>query len=67
MQLLRRHFRAFRVWGLMGYIGVILGLYLENGKENGIYYLGFRVILGLYWDDGKENGIYYLGFRVMLG
>ena len=27
----------------MGYIGVILGLYWDNGKENGIYYLGFRV------------------------
>ena len=27
-----------------GYIGVILGLYGENGKENGIYYLEFRVL-----------------------
>ena len=26
---------------------VILGLYGDNGKENGNYYLGFRVILGL--------------------
>ena len=26
-----------------GYIGVMLRLYWENGKENGIYYLGFRV------------------------
>ena len=25
------------------YIGVILGLYRDNGKENGNYYLGFRV------------------------
>ena len=24
------------------YIGVILGLYRHNGKENGNYYLGFR-------------------------
>ena len=24
-------------------IGVILGLYRDNGKENGKYYLGFRV------------------------
>ena len=23
------------------YIGVILGLYRDNGKENGNYYLGF--------------------------
>ena len=31
---------------IMGYIGVlgyILGLYWDNGKENGNYYLGFRV------------------------
>ena len=26
----------------MGIMGVILGLYGENGKENGSYYLGFR-------------------------
>ena len=32
-------------------IGVILGLYRENGKENGNYYS----ILGFYWDNGKEN------------
>ena len=25
-------------------MGVILRLYWDNGKENGIYYLGFRVI-----------------------
>ena len=32
------------IYGLyMGYIGVILGLYKDNGKENGNYYLGFRV------------------------
>ena len=36
------HFRVlgFRVYG--GYIRVISGLYRENGKENGNYYLGFR-------------------------
>ena len=28
---------------VMGYIGYILGLYRDNGKENGSYYLGFRV------------------------
>ena len=30
----------------LGYIGVILGLhlgYIDNGKENGNYYLGFWV------------------------
>ena len=30
---------------IMGYIGIIgymLGLYWDNGKENGNYYLGFR-------------------------
>ena len=29
--------------GLRGYIEVLLGLYRDNGKENGSYYLGFRV------------------------
>ena len=33
----------------------ILGLYRDNGKENGNY----CSILGLYWDNGKENGNYY--------
>ena len=30
---------------IMGYIGILgyrLGLYWDNGKENGNYYLGFR-------------------------
>ena len=40
------------IWGLTGFIvclkyreywGIILGLYRDNGKENGNYYLGFRV------------------------
>ena len=26
-----------------GYVGVVFGLYWENGKENGKYHLGFRV------------------------
>ena len=32
-------------------LGVILGLYWDNGKENGNFCLGFRVygIYGLYW------------------
>ena len=25
------------------YVGFIFGLYRDNGKENGNYYLGFRV------------------------
>ena len=39
---------GFRVQGLgfqglyRGYIGLTLGLYRDNGKENGNYYLGFR-------------------------
>ena len=37
----------------------ILGLYRDNGKEDGNYYS----ILGLYRDNGKENGNYYSGFR----
>ena len=36
-------------------MGAILGLYRDNGKENGNYYS----ILGLYRDNGKENGNYY--------
>ena len=39
--------------GYLGYIGVILGLYRDNRKENGNYYLGFRV-QGL----GIEFGVY---------
>ena len=49
-------------------IGVIKGLYRDNGKENGNYrgYRGYVrvVMLGLYRDNGKENGNYDLGFRV---
>ena len=38
------------------------GLYGDNGKEFGNYYLGFgdigniRVILGLHWDNEKNKG-----------
>ena len=44
----------------IGITGYILGLYRDNGKENGNHkghklYLGYRV-LGLYRDKGKENG-----------
>ena len=47
---------SFCLLGLYwGYIGVILGLYWDNGTGNGNYYS----ILGLYWDNGKENGNYY--------
>ena len=31
----------------VGYVGIIWGLYWDNGKENGNYYLGFRVIVPL--------------------
>ena len=34
---------------IMGFIGCILGLYRDNGKENGNYFS----ILGLYRDTGK--------------
>ena len=46
-----------------GNIGVILGIYRDNGKENGNYYSIIGYILGLYRDNGKENGNYYIGFR----
>ena len=32
--------------GFRVYIGYILGLYRNNGKENGYYNLGFRVYIG---------------------
>ena len=44
---------------IMGYIRVLLGLYRRNRKDNGSYYLGFRVQdlgLELYMGDGKEQG-----------
>ena len=36
-------------------IGVILGLYRDNGKENGNYYNVIGVILGLYRDIAKKR------------
>ena len=42
------------------YIGVLLGLHRDNGKENGNYYIIIGSILGLYRDHGKENGNYYI-------
>ena len=44
---------------IMGYIGItghILGLYFDNGKQNGNYYLGFKG-----WATGD------VGFRETLG
>ena len=37
-----------------GHYYSILGLYRDNGRENGSYYLGFRVV----------QGLGYFGFRV---
>ena len=33
-----------------GYIGDILGLYGDNGKQNGNFYRYNMVIQGIYWD-----------------
>ena len=50
--------------GIIGIIGYgILGLYRENGKENGNDrdyrdYIGYS-ILGLYRDNGEEKGNNY--------
>ena len=41
-------------------IGYILGLYRDNGKDNGNYCLTIGYILGLYRDNGIENGDYTL-------
>ena len=50
---------------IMGYMGYMLGLYRDNGKENGNYYIIIEYTLGLYWENGKENGNYYNGlYRV---
>ena len=44
-----------------------MGLYWDNGKENGNYYSIIGYILGLYWDSGKENGNYYSIIGYILG
>ena len=36
---------------IMGYIGVILELYWDNGKENGNYYNGLYIVGSLYLTD----------------
>ena len=41
--------------GYIRYIRLYMGLYWENGRENGNYYS----ILGLHWGHGKENGNYF--------
>ena len=40
----------------------MLGLYRDNGKENGRYYSIIGYVTGLYRDNGKEDGSYYWGF-----
>ena len=43
-----------------GSITVILGLYWDSAKENGNYYLGFRVEgCPSGKEEGKDNGNYY--------
>ena len=51
-----------------------MGLYRDNGKENGNYkdYRGYRdhigySILELFWDNGKENVNYHIKIRVYIG
>ena len=47
----------------------ILGLFKDNGKENGNYYNGLyrycRGYIGLCRDNGKENGNYYIIIGIM--
>ena len=56
-----------------GNIRCILGLYRDNGKEDGHYYNGLYrgyigVVLGLYRDNGEEDGHYYNGlYRGYIG
>ena len=48
----------------MGYIGILLGLYRDNGKENGHDYCTLGYMLGLYRDNGiMEAAI--LGYIVL--
>ena len=37
----------------------MLGVYRDNGKSNGNYY----IMLGVYKDNGKANGNYYKGYQ----
>ena len=48
-------------WGYIGITGgSILGLYWDNGKENGNYYSILRLYWGHIGTNGKENGNYLL-------
>ena len=44
--------------------GIVVGLYRNNGRENGNYYIIMGSVLGFYRKNGQENGNYYLGFRL---
>ena len=55
------------IMGYIGIIGTILGLYRDNGKENGNYRIIIGHILGLYRDNGKENGNNYIIIGYILG
>ena len=42
------------------------GVYRDNGKENGNYYIGFRVVLG-YWKRQMEATVNVLGYAQKSG
>ena len=48
----------------MGYIGILLGLCRDSGKENGHDYCTPGYMLGLYWDNGKMEAA-ILGYIVL--
>ena len=51
----------------LGIIGVILGIYRDNGKENGSYYLGFRVsfpTLGVPFSRSPQKGLEDFGVDI---
>ena len=55
---------------LLKILKVLSGLYWDNGKENGNYYVGlvFKVILGLYWGNvGVTLGFCWGNFWDILG
>ena len=47
---------------IMGYIRVILGLYWDNGKENGNYYTG---LYRAWATRPRDFGLRDLGFRLL--
>ena len=68
MAIMEKKMETMGIIGDILYIGVILELNWDNGKEHGNYYSVIGLysdyiggILGLYRNNGKENANYYDG------